>query len=91
MSKTFSKKPCIQNKSIINNAHEGSILSIKILSNGNLISSSRDKHIKIWHNNFCVFDVSAHSDTIRCLELLPNKSMASGSADGSIKIWLGFS
>ena len=88
MSKTSSKKASIKNKSIINNAHDGSILSIKNLPNGNLISGSRDKSIKIWHNNFCIFDVTSHSDSVRCLELLPNKSMASGSADGSIKIWL---
>ena len=73
---------------VIENAHQASVLSLKILANDMLISSSRDKSIRFWHIDHCIHDLQdAHKDAVRCLQPLPNNLIASGSADCSIKIW----
>ena len=84
----FKTQITLKEVKCIKNSHDSSVLCLKLLANGNLVSSSRDKSIRFWHSNNCVYDLQdAHKDSIRCLEALSHSNLASGSADCSIKIW----
>ena len=59
------------------------------LPNGNLISCTQDKTIKVWDltGGECMKKLKGHSDWVLCLLLLINGQLASGSEDNTIKIW----
>lgn len=69
--------------------HYGYIWSLLQLKNGNLVSSSRDKFIKIWDikNGKCLKTLKGHSNSILCLIESKQGYLISGSRDFSIKIW----
>ena len=54
-----------------------------------LVSSSRDKTIKIWdfETNKCIRRLEGHTEEVKCLGVLSNGQIISGSFDKSIKIW----
>jgi WD40 repeat protein len=57
-------------------------------ANGNFISSSLDKTIKIWKNFQCVTTLKDHNDWIRCLALSKdNQFMVSGCVSSVIVGW----
>ena len=59
------------------------------MSNGNLVSGSWDRTIKVWDVNsgVCLKTLTGHSREVCCLVLLNNGHVASGSGDTTIKIW----
>ena len=74
---------------IIKNAHDDGIIKVIYCSNGNLISCSYDKTIKILkeNNNYENIQILKHSDRINSLLLLEDKNiLISSGADGT-KLW----
>ena len=71
------------------NAHLSSIRGLASLPNGNLVSCSDDKTIKVWDLNrgACIKTLTGHLDVVFCILLLKNGQLASGSQDRTIKIW----
>ena len=71
------------------NAHNDSIYSLSIFPSGNFISTSRDKSIKIWDQNYNNIQtiINAHDDYINYVEIKDEKSFITCSDDKSIKIW----
>ena len=72
------------------NCHLDSISSgLVCLPNGNLVSGSKDKTLKVWDLNSgeCLQTLTGHSRNVKCLVLLYNGHVASGSYDKTIKIW----
>ena len=73
---------------IIKNAHEDKIFKVIYCSNGNLISCSRDKTIKIWkennNNNYECINILTHSNYIDSLLLFEDKNiLISSGGDGT--------
>lgn len=70
--------------------HTKQVLSLQIMGNNYLVSSSRDNSIKLWskHESRCLYTRSkAHKDRIYHLALLNDNMFISVSWDRSAKIW----
>lgn len=57
-------------------------------NNGNIVSESADKTIKIWdQNGNCLNTLNHHLNRVYCLFPKMNGEFMSGSQDHTIKIW----
>ena len=77
---------CLQ----IIDAHLSWITGLVALPNGNLVSCSWDKTIKLWdlvRGGKCLKTLTGHSNWICCIILLRNGLLASGCYDNTIRIW----
>ena len=76
-----------QTKTIKN--HTNNINKISLFPNGNIISVSSDKSIKIYDENFSLINniENAHDDCIRYISILDNENFITCSDDKSLKIW----
>ena len=65
------------------------VYAITILPNGNIVSGSADKTIKIWNStSFELIDtLTGHTKNVWTLAVLPNGNIVSGSWDKTIKLW----
>ncbi|RNA21933.1 WD40 repeat, partial [Brachionus plicatilis] len=65
------------------------VSNFEILQNGNIVSGSADKTIKIWDKDIfkCLKTINGHNDSVRCLAIMQNGNIVSGSGDITIKIW----
>ncbi|RNA35750.1 WD-40 repeat-containing [Brachionus plicatilis] len=80
-----SQNGLIKNKLV---GHLSTVYQIIELSNGNLVSYSNDKTIKIWNiSNSSVIKSITHVMSVRSIAFLPNGNLVSGLADGTINIW----
>ena len=69
--------------------HTSCVRVIYQLQNGNLISGSDDKTIKIWDLNtkICIATLSGHDSLVWALCQLQDGRLISSSYDGTLKIW----
>ncbi|CAF0878064.1 unnamed protein product [Brachionus calyciflorus] len=69
--------------------HTARIYCLKLLSNGQLASCSKDKTIKFWNykTGKCLQTLTGHTEFVCCIEEGPNNTIISGSGDMTIKIW----
>ena len=69
--------------------HSSDIHALTILNNGDIVSASLDKSIKIWNANTGDLKktLEGHKDCIQALIVLANGNLASGSWDKTIRIW----
>lgn len=69
--------------------HQGSVLSVDISLNGQLIATaSNDKTVKIWQQNGKLLTTLPHSATVHRVAFSPdNQLLVSGSLDGTVKLW----
>ena len=60
-----------------------------ILPNGNIVSESRDKTIKIWNPDTGaeISTLKSHTGYVNSVAILSNGNIVSGSQDTTIKIW----
>ena len=67
--------------------HTDYVFALKVLNNGDLVSGSEDRTIKIWNvdDGTVKRDLEVNS-TINSLEVLPNGDLVSAS-DHSVIIW----
>ena len=70
------------------NGHEDNVQSLVLLPNGNLISCSKDKTIKVWNvgQELCSKTLIGHAESVDGIILLDNDNLASASNDKLIKI-----
>ena len=71
------------------NAHSDTIFQISILPLGKIISVSKDKSIKIWNNDFSLYQniLNAHEHSIFNISIKDENSFVTCSYDESIKFW----
>jgi hypothetical protein len=77
-------------KNTIENAHNEEILKVIHFSNGNLISCSRDKTIKLWgknNNGYENITILCHSDRINSILLLEDKNLLISSGLDGTNFW----
>ena len=69
--------------------HADGVLSITLLSDGQLCSGGADLSIKIWDwtRGICTATLLGYKKWIKCLYQLSNKYILSGSDDKTIKVW----
>jgi WD40 repeat protein len=82
---TQSDYKCINTLS----GHTNSITSLLVLKNGNIVSGSNDKCMKIWECNTyqCIKTIEEHSKSVVSLINLIDGFYASGSIDNTFKVW----
>ena len=73
-------------------AHEGAVLCMILLKNGDLCSGSEDNTIKIWdwQNGILKKTIDTEQNSIRCLYELNDGTLLSGSNEKKIQIWKEF-
>ena len=69
--------------------HDDLISEVKMLSNGDIVTSSCDSTAKIWNakTGQLKFSLIGHQKEINKLEILPDDDIVTGSHDGTVKIW----
>ena len=69
--------------------HNGWIWSLQLKENGELISASQDKTIKIWNLETCtcIKTLYGHTSGVTCIRLYQYNLLISSSGDQLIKIW----
>lgn len=78
---------------VLQGHHEGAVLSLLLLPNGDLLSGGGDQTIRVWKGLLssevtCAATIQAHSDSVRALALLPHSlGVVSASHDMSLKVW----
>ncbi|RNA16165.1 serine threonine kinase [Brachionus plicatilis] len=80
-----SQNGLIKNKLV---GHTWTVNQIIELPNGNLVSCSDDKTVKVWNiSNGAVIKSITHETYVRSIAFLPNGYLVSGLWDGIINIW----
>ncbi|KAM0683995.1 hypothetical protein MDAP_000733 [Mitosporidium daphniae] len=68
--------------------HQAAVWAVLILPNGNFLTASADKSIKMWKNEKCIKTMTGHTDAVRALCALPMAvGFASSSNDGTVRLW----
>lgn len=76
------------NSSIPFVGHLGYVWKLLCVENDYLLSSGRDKSIKIWdRKGRCIHSQKGHENSILSMELLAPDLLATGSRDQTIKLW----
>lgn len=78
-----------EGKSYVFEGHTNSVTCIAVLSDGRIVSGSRDKTIKVWNANTGLCDITfIDNSEIFCIAALPEAyRIISGSREGELKIW----
>ena len=69
--------------------HTGAVYSVCVLPNGQLVSGSHDKTLRIWDvkSGDCEQILTGHTNIVKCVCVLPNGQLVSGSWDNTLRIW----
>ncbi|RAQ49186.1 sugar-binding protein [Arthrospira sp. O9.13F] len=88
---TFALNNAIYNSNEFNRliGHKGSVLSVDISSDGQLIATaSNDKTVKIWRQDGTLINTLQHSGTVHRVAFSPDGNLVvSASLDGQVKLW----
>eukprot|EP00898_Chlorokybus_atmophyticus_P001868 jgi/Chlat1/2682/Chrsp18S02992 len=69
--------------------HELQVSSVAILPNGDIVSASLDKTIRVWREGACIGVLTGHEGPVLAVLALPNGQILSGGADKTIRLWEG--
>ena len=67
--------------------HEYQVTGVAVLDNGDIVSASLDKTLRVWSGNACKAVVQGHEGPVLCVAKLPDGHVASGSGDCTIRMW----
>jgi len=67
--------------------HSDTVCCLAFSKDGNLVSGSWDKTIRIWNGSTSIAELKGHSLAVWAVLSLDNGDIVSGAADKSIKIW----
>ena len=70
--------------------HTNLVWSVAVMSNGNIVSSSFDKTVKVWsrETRACVYTLAGHTATVRGVAVFADGELVSVSDDKTVKIWM---
>ncbi|PRW44412.1 phospholipase A-2-activating [Chlorella sorokiniana] len=69
--------------------HQYQVTAVLVTPEGDIVSASLDKTIRIWRGGQCVQVLEGHEAAVLCLLQLPNGDLLSGSGDCTIRVWSG--
>ncbi|KAL4428166.1 hypothetical protein ABPG75_002255 [Micractinium tetrahymenae] len=69
--------------------HEYQVTSVLVTPEGDIMSASLDKTIRVWRGGQCTAVLQGHEAAVLCLLQLPNGDLLSGSGDCAIRVWSG--
>jgi WD40 repeat protein/tRNA A-37 threonylcarbamoyl transferase component Bud32 len=69
--------------------HEDYVTALVVLSDGRVVSGSRDNTLKLWDmkQSQCLATLQGHTNTVSALAVLPDGRVVSGSGDTTLKLW----
>ena len=67
--------------------HTLAVWAVAALENGNVVTASADKTIRVWHGGACVGTVTGHTDCIRALAPVPGLGFLSAANDATLRLW----
>lgn len=69
--------------------HDDIINEILKLPNGNIVSASDDRTLKIWNpkNGQLIYTLTGHTDYVKHISLIDDNHIVSGSSDATLRIW----
>ncbi len=69
--------------------HTSRINGLTLLPNGQMLSCSSDKTLRIWDPNTgrCLKTLQGHTEDVWCIAVLPNGQVVSGSSDETLRVW----
>ncbi|KAI3428691.1 hypothetical protein D9Q98_007514 [Chlorella vulgaris] len=70
--------------------HEYQVTAVLVTSDGDIVSASLDKTIRVWRGGECVHVLRGHEAAVLCLLQLPNGDLLSGSGDCTMRVWSGY-
>merc|ERR1711933_18000 len=68
--------------------HEYQVTGVIVTKDGDVVSASLDKTMRLWRNGQCISVLKGHTGPILCLCALESGDIVSGSGDSSIKKWI---
>ena len=70
-------------------AHALEITGLCLFTNAHVVSSSKDKMLKVWDvaSGQCLHTLTGHTDVITGIAKLSNNRVISSSADNTLKVW----
>lgn len=69
--------------------HEYQVTAVLVTPEGDIVSASLDKTIRVWRDGQCTAVLQGHEAAVLCLLQLPNGDLLSGSGDCTIRVWSG--
>lgn len=67
--------------------HESFVYCVKLLSNGDFVTSGEDRTVRVWRNGKAVQVITLPSISVWTVSVLPNDDIVSGGSDGVIRIF----
>eukprot|EP01121_Diplochlamys_sp_Union-15-3_P020700 TRINITY_DN813_c0_g1_i6.p1 TRINITY_DN813_c0_g1~~TRINITY_DN813_c0_g1_i6.p1 ORF type:complete len:239 (+),score=41.89 TRINITY_DN813_c0_g1_i6:30-719(+) len=69
--------------------HDDTVTSLSVTNEGDIISGSVDKTVRVWRGKDCIQKLEGHQHIVWAVLGLPNGDIVSASADKTIRIWRG--
>ncbi|GBG59102.1 hypothetical protein CBR_g24445 [Chara braunii] len=67
--------------------HELQVTGVAVQENGDVVSCSIDKTLRVWRKGVCKEVLQGHDGPVLCVCVLPTGEIISGSGDCTIKLW----
>ena len=64
------------------------MICVAVLPDGNIVSGSYDKTVRIWNTNTGenILTFPGHAKNVNCVAVLPARNLVSGSGDGTLRL-----
>jgi len=67
--------------------HGYQVTSVAVTPEGDIVSASLDKTIRVWRGAECIATLAGHEGPVQAVVALPNGDLLSGAGDCTIKLW----
>lgn len=67
--------------------HESFVYSVKVLSNGDFVTSGEDRTVRIWRNGKAIQVITLPSISVWAVSVLPNDDIVAGGSDSVIRVF----
>lgn len=67
--------------------HESFVYSVKLLSNGDIVTSGEDRTVRIWRNGSAIQVITLPSISVWSVSVLPNDDIVTGGSDSVVRVF----